>query len=424
MRRWLRFVSGLTFITLLAGCGTPTAHRAASHPQRPAAAPVHVTAASVPTRLRPVAVLGPRHARKTEVVQAALMNRSTKDTLTVTTNASGAGTLVVKNPTGATVWTLPHVSWVGVLTFGAAHLPVIVTQGDQSLCGSGGCSYTTYTYTKALHKFAAIPGAPAMNAPTYRLNPSTQQWQTVPPSSTRSFFGLGSLTRSGFTLTDRLYDNFQHAMVTRYTYVPEGGPVGHWTHGSPAYVPSGALPVYPAHANEVVEAFLTAAALNLPHQAAEFMAPGTQFWHQIQSALPTGTTPGFDSTQWDSLAVASGQAGQLSLYETVGTGLRQRLVTDTVTAHLQKTKGRWKIIRLHLSPIPMPYATIGSMLAAAGKSPLIRNFLDSHPQDVVTAIVASGPETWTFWLGLSPGGQTQSYTFNAKTGLLSSRPSG
>jgi hypothetical protein len=201
------------------------------------------------------------------------------DSVAVNVNQAGVGQLTVAGP-GVGHWTVPHVGAVTALDFGAAHLPVLLLQGDVFDCGSGGCTYWAYTWSPRRRRLVPVL-PPATEAYRYELPTGTFRPVEVAGSD---LFGYVRPSHRGIWLTVRLYDVWQHVESLPFAYAPTGGPGGVWlADGAPRYAPQGPEPLAVNSPALAAEALIEARALGLGRQAEPLVR--RESWTTVSEAL-------------------------------------------------------------------------------------------------------------------------------------------
>lgn len=414
----LGLIAGLSLAT--AGCGAPEASApAAPTVSSPASAPVSSpTAVSVMTPSAIVSI-----AQKS-VLHAVLTPSGATDTVTVTV-AGGSGRLTVTNPAGQTIWALPHVGGVGLMTFGHRHLPVLVTESDIAFCGSGGCVYYTYTYVPAARRFEQIPAPVSLSTamPTFRFDAADARFITVPSAvpAADNFFGFATLSPHGLSIAIRLYDYYQHASVTTYAYAAGNTGPGSWQPaGPPRYTPDRAV-TPPVSLRMVVETYLIADALGLSRESASLAASSAadrSMRHTLSPYIPYGSLLSFIDTGWNHDAAAGGGAGQLTVFLTHGAGMDLSLESVRIAARLTTVEGTSRVASLSVVPITLRYRTVAEVLRLLATTPAIRQYLAGHPQAEIDAVIPNTDHTWSVLMAAPSGATSRQFIVDAVTGQV------
>lgn len=404
----------LSFVPVLTACGGP-----------PVAAPR--MAAARPLAVRRLVAL-PTTPAPTQRLTLRLAPAGPTVRLAVTTDAQGTASLrAVVASSGRTVWRANHVAAFGVLEFGPAHAPVVITQSDGYGCGSGGCAYTGYTWVAGAGAghMQAVAGGVGVLGPAYRFDRTTHRFAPE-PDGTPPFFGFGRLDRRGLILASRLYDPLQHVQLQAYAYTPGPGPAGTWlAAGAASYAPDQAVPanfVQGAPQGAVPQAYLTAVCLGLPRQAASLAAAGTDaatLYAGTRKALVPCDVPAFAAVRAAPGRLAAGSVAY-DLYAL--TGAPARLRVETVVVGLTGRVGRVGVAWVRARPVAVAYATLSQVLARAARAPVVRAFLRAHPRAMLVAPYPTGPFAWRF--GLDGRGASRAFRLDARTGKVSSMPGG
>ena len=375
--RWLRTAAVLALSAGLSACGvfgygSPASSRAASG-----------AASGVPVLHPPAAQLLPVVAwQSTPSLNGAGSARlqadltgSGVDLLTVRVDARGHGSLIVQG-SGGLHWVLPHVAAVSVLEFGARHLPVLVVQGGSSYCGSGGCTYGTYTWDAGLSQFVAVP-PPGETA--YRYNAARHRVQMVSVPAPDGLFGFVAVSHRGILLTVRLYDLWQHVETLTYAYAENNGPTGEWREvGSPQYQPTAWEGVPFSSAATALQGLLEARALDIAPQGLPLVAEGVQeaVWRQLAPLAALGASMGDDGAGPTAVAGADGQWAVMDQVSgTAGAGFAQHLRSYVVTANVQHLGAGYVVTSVALKPTTLRVATPLAVLQRCLTSAVGRSFL-------------------------------------------------
>lgn len=414
----LGLIGGLSLA--MAGCGAPGASApAGSTLSSPVSAPVSSPAGDsvmIPSAIVPIA--------HSAVLHAVLTPASAPDTVTVTV-AGGAGHLTVTNPAGQSILALPHVSGVGLMTFGHRHLPVLVTESDIAFCGSGGCVYHTYTYVPSARRFEQIPAPASLTTamPTFRFDPARARFVTVPSAvpAADNFFGFATLSPHGLSIAIRLYDYYQHASVSTYSYVPGTTGPGTWQPaGPPRYTPDRAV-TPPVSLRMVVETYLIADALGLSRESASLAASAAadrSMRQTLSPYIPYGSLLSFIDTGWNHDAAAGGGAGQLTVFLTHGYGLDLSLESVRIAARLTTVARTSRVASLSVVPITLRYRTVADVLRLLATTPSIRQYLADHPQAEIDAVIPNTDHTWSVLMAAPSGAASRQFIVDAVTGQV------
>ncbi|MDA8192824.1 MAG: hypothetical protein M0Z53_02325 [Thermaerobacter sp.] len=429
-RTWRHATLGLAGI-LLAGCGTsfvPFPHQTAA-PSSPATQSRSSSISHSPEVLSPTGQVETNPAVfDTQTVRAHLRG-SGLDTLTVRAFGTGSGRLTVTNSRGATLWTVNHVSWVGVLEF-RHHLPVVITRGDQQYCGTGGCSFASYTYNPGTGHWAPIPVQQPNTPVTYRLQASPRAFVPVPVAGSvgSTLFGFSELSPQGITLTNRLYDALQHQSTQTYGYALNSTPTGEWVPvGHPLISPSG--PLSPAQTSYLTPTLTTvglvsAVALGFASQARALTAPSLNWsitWPALRPLQSLGTTLNWSQQFEHKTLIGSNQeALSFPVYGTVGRGFSTRLKSWTVTATVVTSAGGHAVNQIAIIRNTLAFSRVSQVLSQVMADATTRQYLLTHTGDGVQ-VVPGGPALWSVNLLVGQVAHPW-YQLNAVSGQLTTAP--
>lgn len=399
--------------------GSPTSSTSTA-PAQTSASAVLPEAAVQTTPLKPTKVIGPTKSQT--AIRAALRGSGT-DRLYIQGASSGDGTLMVQGASGTQIWSVPHIGLVSVLTFGSAHLPVIVAQSSPTMCGSGGCSYATYTYDPGQSSFVAIP-PPAVTG--YAWNASQSAFQPGPlPSAPAlgAFFGFAKPNAQGVLFENRLYDLWQHSEAIQYQYATTPSGPGAWVAaGPPTYTPTGASAAQFTDAGQAFLGLLQARALNLPKQGLSLLPKGAAGQSLWQALAPLGALgPSLNWGPSDPTVTPQGGTAHIraTVFGTSGSGPSEALVAYTIDA--QATTGSSpKITSVSLTPITNTLGTVSALLEDVRSQSSLQQSLSSTSGMLDVGV--SGPSTWTLqWV--SAQNITPWITVNAQSGTVAKAPS-
>ncbi len=429
-RRWSRLLGSLVLSFSVAGCGitgSPSSSLPAPKPHGTLRASV-VVGATPPkiTALKPSRVISPPYGLGPETIQAPVVPGTGLDTLSVSQTAPGTNTLTVTSSSHTLLWTLPNTGWVGVAEFGNQHTPLILTEGDQSFCGSGGCMYTGYTYSNATHHFIPIPFDPFKNL-AYRLQPSKHRWQAVPQTGLTDSTLLGSarLTKSGLSTSFRTYGPLNGAAGQRDLYALNGSASGEWVPVGPVNFGPDVLNgfvVFPATSLQNAAAtYLSEAMQNHPKAAAKMIADGVNpytLWKPVHPLTSFGLAGSINLMQYHSISPTEG-VFPVSTIE--GTGPQETLITYNATVFGTNVHGGWYVTRVNLRPIVMKYNTVADVLKLLMQDRIVTTWYHRHPDGV--AMINSNTSGSTDWLAnLGAGNTNLSLNVNAVSGKITLVP--
>lgn len=392
LRRPVTQVAVVAFAVLL--CTTACAASAgragkttAAHPQAPAVF-ASIPAQAAPTTLRPVSWMS-THLPDPHPLRATLRGTG-KDTLAIASPQPGQGTLTITDSTGHTIFTLGYTAEVSVLDYGSKHLPVILTQADG--CGTGGCTYFTYTWNPGARKFTAI--APPGGTPAFRYLPAQKKFQPVmlpAPSLEPSlgWFGFIRPDAAGLSFTELLYDDWQNVAVNSYALAVDGSGDARWVSQGTSYrAPGPGIGPTFSGPGKALAALLQACSLNLPSEGMTLLPPGSagkalwaslaplQAWgltlHYVGPGGVPQVTPG-DGTD-TMVATISGTSGSLNA----------RLQAYRITATVKPVSNAWQITAVQLLPVRLQAASVSDVLELLLKDPSSVYYLSQHSADPLT----------------------------------------
>lgn len=425
---------GLSILGIATGCGLQTSPSTPSHPGH-VKAPARTPSGSstlMPTKRTKTTVLSPTsfmnitegQTAGTETVNVAMQN-SASDTLSLTTNpANSTGALTVTDPGGHTLLRLPHVGGFSILQFGSTHPPVMITQATGNLCGSGGCSYTAYTWSHQRHQFVKVP---APTSPSFQYDAAKNQFTEVPTTSPGGLFGFLFANANGINLDERLYDLWQHNEVLPYAYATNGTPGGQWVSaGAPEYTPKGPIPTANLNTSTpalALEALLEARSLNLKSQGDMLLPGGTadqKIWNNLANVSTWGPNLWVDTNNPQPTTGPNG----LETITVVISGMHGNrphsiLRAYHLTAEVNAGAGSYVINRTALSPLPLKVRSVADVLALIAQNPQDRKYLGQHPGPL--SINAYGLN-WEVSIGNGP--QATSWQVNAETGVTTKNAQG
>lgn len=432
--RLLKISIGLSILGIATGCGLQAIPSAPSHDGH-AKAPVRAPADSStlvtakrpkPTVLQPTSFMNITEGQTaaTQTVNVALQN-SASDTLSLTTNpANGTGSLTVTNPSGQSLLTLPQVGGFSILQFGPAHPPVMITQAAGNLCGSGGCSYTAYTWSPHRHQFVKVP---APTSPSFQYNPGKNQFTEVATTPPGGLFGFLFANANGINLDERLYDLWQHEEVLPYAYATNGSVGGQWVSaGAPEYTPKGPIPANYLNTTTpalALEALLEARSLNLRSQG-DMLLPGGSadqtVWNNLAAVSTWGPNLWVDTSNPQSSAGPHGSKKITVVISGMhGNQPYAVLKAYRLTAEVTATSGSYVVDQAALAPMALKVRSVVAVLSLIRRNSQDRKYLNQHPGPL--SVNAYGLN-WEVSIG--NGSQATSWQVNAETGVTSKNPQG
>ncbi len=446
--RKLLGASVLIFATLLAGCGSkesapPGANPSPSHtsatrslqssatptrssnaPQNPPA--IIAAAPPSPTILTPTKVIqSPANSGTTQNYRltAPLIPGTGLDSLAVTFSHSG-GTLTVMAQ-GRTVWTVPHVATVSVAEYGSKHPPVILTGSDQDFCGTGGCTYNTYTYDPSQSRFVTVPIDP-WHQPTYRWLAGRAAWQEIPNAVGLEGPGGASLTSTGLATSNKLYNATMGMVSSQFRYGLDGHAAGEWVpYGRANFGPDALGPLTPFPASSLGQAaaeYYEELMENHPLAASKFVAPSASAEHLLaQNQIMrtwgvSGTADSHDAVQ------ISPDTWKIPLWTTRGFGPSQHLEADVATVEGTQINSGWYLTATTLTASDLKVPTVKRALRQLQESALMQDWIRQHPNSVVT--INPGPQGMHWQATFSEGTSTSlQLEVNVVTGSVTDAPS-
>jgi len=326
-----------------------------------------------------------------------------RDTLTIVSGRGGSALLTVKSPAGALLLRVPHGGQALVADFGGSHAPVLVVRGDDTECGSGGCTYETFTFDPVSNRVIPVP-APAVTA--YRFGASGSGIITTSIPEPGGIFGFLTPNAHGFALSTRLYDLYQHLATTEYAYAENGTPAGAWTAvGPPSYSPTAWEGVPFTSAATAVEGLLQARSLNLPLQGEPLIVPGetATVWNALAPLARWG-----DTFTPDSDAPTTSQSGTNTVVAeevsgVAASGSASVLQAFQLSAVLSAgPNGGFRVESVTLAPVPLPIDSAVLALQAARRA--VRDHAVKGPLPTATLAVFPVGLSWQIVEGGGPNG--------------------
>lgn len=388
-------------------------------------APVPVSAASALLHAKRVINpgLGPWHGPRV----LPLTGPGARDSVHLT-RVRGGQRLALEAPSGTVLLSLPAITALAVVEFGAEHPPVLVVKAAADRCGNGGCTLTSYTYDATKGRLVVVPAAPATgvgSGPAYRYVAVHHAFKAQTSPAPQGLFGFARLLPDGhIRLFDQTYDVADHVAIQDWQYVAAPAGPGRWTAaGPPTFVPSGPLtgefgrggllgPGTAAPREWLAELFLDAIVLHLPKQAATF-ARSLGVVHRVSARvltlLASDVVPGVGRATW------RGGTGTFDVYEMIGpASLSSRLLDFQAEVTLLRQDGRWRWVKsLSLRPVRERYATVRQVLALVARDRAAQAVLTRYPR--LTAVVGtSGPGLWRVTLGFG----RYNFLVNEQTGVV------
>ncbi len=432
--RLLRISVVLLLLGIAAGCGLQAGPSTASHSGH-VKAPVRAAATSSTlvtpkhlktTVLQPTSFLNITEGQTaaTQTVNVALQN-SASDTISLTTNpASGTGSLTVTDPSGQSLLTLPQVGGFSILQFGSAHPPVMITQAAGNLCGSDGCSYTAYTWSRQRRHFVKVP---APTTPSFQYNANKNQFIEVAATPPGGLFGFLFANANGINLDERLYDLWQHEEVLPYAYATNGSPGGQWVvAGAPEYTPKGPIPANYLNTNTpalALEALLEARSLDLESQG-DMLLPGgsadQMLWNNLAAVSTWGPSLWVDTQNPQSTPGPNGSKKLTVIISGIhGNQPSAVLKAYRLTAEVSATGGSYVIDQAALAPMALKVRSVVDVLTVIRRNPQDRKYLTQHAGPLT---VNAYGLNWAISVG--NGSHAASWQVNAETGAITSAAPG
>jgi hypothetical protein len=314
------------------------------------------------TALRLTRIISPANTQqKNEILQAPLVPGAGLDTLRVTlSNRNQTGVLTVTSGSHTTLLSLSHIGWAGVAEYGKAHGPVILTGADQSLCGTGGCAYTAYTYTNAAKALVPVPFAPWKHL-AYRFNPKQHNWTATPSNgvTSSSILGYAALTPLGLSISFRTYGPLNGNAEQRFVYALDGTPSGEWL---PAEVENlgpdnfnDSVPYPESSLQTAATLYLSEAMDNHPLAAAKLAVPGINaqsLWDAVKPLTHDGLVGNLNTNTYQALNTTQ---AAVSISSTQGAGPAETLSDIAVTVTGRQVGGHWYVAHVTLSSTSLKY---------------------------------------------------------------------
>ncbi len=430
-RRWFSLLIILTLTGISAGCGAIQAGVAPAHSTHrntkpaPSQQPTPVVVDATPPVqhiLTPTQVISPPNSGNlTTSVQlrAPLVPGTGLDSISVTVAQQGHDdTLTVRSASGNTLWTVPHIGQVSVAEYGKQHLPVLLLGTDQSLCGTGGCGYVSYTYSVATHTFVAVPFSPWQDL-SYQLNPRQGNWTAIPAfTNTNVLLGYASLTAKGISISFRLYGALNGGASQRYIYALDGTATGEWLPaGSVNFGPDAVngFVVPPTTLQEAATEYLAETMQNHPTAASTFVASSANS-AALESATAFMRSWGLAGNLHVAQALSPTEV-QVAVWTTIGSGPTERLQTDVLDISGTQIAGKWYLTQVTVSPQTERVGTVQAALALLAKGSAVQALYAAHPSS--TCSLQGQANGWSayFSTGVNQPGLT--FDINAQTGAVS-----
>ncbi|PSR34157.1 MAG: hypothetical protein C7B46_06295 [Sulfobacillus benefaciens] len=425
-----RLLSPLLLSLAVAGCGVAGAPPSSPPTPNPhGTVPTSVVIGATPPRaiaLKPSRVISPPYSAGPETIQAPVVPGTGMDTLSVSDITPGTSTLTVTSSSHALLWTLPNTGWVGVAEFGNQHGPILLTEGDQSFCGSGGCMYTGYTYSNATHHFLPIPFDPFANL-AYRLKPSHRHWQAIVQTglTASTLLGSASLTQSGLNTSFRTYGPLNGAAGQRDLYALDGLPSGEWVPVGPVNFGPDELNgfvVYPATSlQNAASTYLSEAMQNHPRAAAKMVAAGINpntLWKDVQPLTAFGLSGSINMAQSHRIDPTE---EVFPVSTTKAAGPQETLITYDATVFGAHVHGGWYVTRVDLRKIAMKYNTVADVLKLLMQDRIVTTWYHDHP-DGVTTINSNTIGSTDWQANLSAGNTNLFVNIDAVSGKITLAP--
>lgn len=370
----------------------------------------------------------PSGSSTTASATANLTGGQTLDHITVSTTADGSGTLTITNSQGTPLYSNPKAGAAYVWEFGTAHLPIVLVQGSQFYCGNGGCQYQAYTWDNATQQFAHV-APPTQTA--YQFNASSHQFTAVQVPSLQGLFGFIQVQGNQLDLVGKLYDDWNHAVVTPLKYVVAGTKPGTvQLSNQENYEPTGAMHIPITTPLMALEAFFQARALDLPLQGEPLLAQSNQstVWSATAAVTKFGPTVFFPDTNPSVKTTPSGADITMPLvgYVASPSSPETTIGEYSVTASLAKTGSTYVLTQASLSPVALKAATSTDVLnLLANDSAFIQAQskysgwdFEVNPIGPSWQVDAQEPSPAS---GTAPAFKTL-FTVNAETGAVSPAP--